>query len=994
MPQRGIELAEVQVQSLLSENRTSKFDLTLTVQETQEGLQGVLKYNVDLFEAETMSRLLGHWQTLLEGAVQAPGTPLSQLPLLTPEEKELLLRHWNATEADGVPERCVLQLFEQQVEQTPDAVALVSEEQMLTYASLNQHANQLAHYLQEQGVGPDVLVGLCLERSLAMVIGVLAVLKAAGAYLPLDPTWPHQRLATLLADAHPLVLLTHQETVLPAFAGTVFRVERDWEQVRRQANENPRHRSDPATLAYLIYTSGSTGQPKGVLVEQRQIYNYIQAMLQQVGLEQDRTFAMLQPLTVDSSATVLFASLCSGGCLQLISRADALDPQAMKNIFRQFPIDCLKIAPSHLAALHSSYKREPLLPRAHLIIGGEASRWHWVQSLAQASDTCTVINHYGPTETTVGVLTYRVERSVRERQTSLTPLGSPLANQHAYVLDAHMQLVPIGSTGELFLGGAGVTRGYLQRPDLTAASFVPHPFSSEAGARLYRTGDLVRYRADGMLEFLGRLDQQVKVRGYRIEPAEIEAVLLAHPLVGQAVVLTRGGSQEEEPPRLVAYVVVKPQEGKEPSRGELRQFVQKRLPDYLVPERFVVLAELPLTPHGKVDQRALLAYEERQEEQHIKQVVANQESRTAEEEILANIWADVLHKARVGIHENYFELGGNSLLTIQIITRAQMKKIHITVKDIFQYPTIAQLSEKGRIFKRDRSQAQLDDYQWSPISNVSFSGSPLVNLQPLGTRCPFFCVHAQDGDISYYRDLARYLGQEQAFYALQAPGLYGEQAPFTSVEELAAYYIEAIRTVQRHGPYLLGGWSFGSLVAFEMAWQLRAQGDLVADLILIDRPAPVSGKGVTSDDTELMIRVVKRLENYLGRYLSILEQDLQQMSAEEQVRFIVDRVGTIDGVPSDVLFQHIYARFNVLRAHAVAARRYVPQTYSGHVTNLCTEQQVLANDQDITLGWRNFVTGNIETHIVPGSHTTLIYEPHVQVLASVLKTCFNKIICY
>ena len=526
----------------------------------------------------------------------------------------------------------------------------------LTYQELNIRANQLAHYLQALGVGPEALVGICVERSLDMIVGLLGILKAGGAYVPLDPAYPQERLTFILRDAQVPVVLTQQRLALDCIEpqAQVVCLDTDWKRIAQESGTNPVNKVTPDNLVYVMYTSGSTGVPKGVAVEHRQLCNYLHGVLERLALPNPASFATVSTLAADLGNTMVFVPLCTGGCLHVLSQERVADPFAMADYFSRHAIDCLKIVPSHLAALHTSPHPEYIFPRRLLILGGEASRSDWVESLQRLAPGCAILNHYGPTEATVGVLTYRVEENQRSLVTSTLPLGRPLANVQIYLLDQHLQPVPIGVQGELYIGGANLARGYLNQPALTAEQFIPHPFSNAPGARLYKTGDLARYLPDGNIEFLGRTDYQVKIRGYRVELEEVEAALEQHPAIRQAVVCAQEDIQGNK--RLVAYVVLSKETAV--SLHTLRSFLQTKLPDYMVPAAFVVLDALPLTPNGKIDRQALPAPDQTRPSLGEAFVAP----RTPTEELLAGIWAHVLGVESVGLHDNFFALGGHSLL--------------------------------------------------------------------------------------------------------------------------------------------------------------------------------------------------------------------------------------------------------------------------------------------------------------------------------------------
>jgi len=558
-PRHVGEIGDLVIDEYEPECVASLVDISLAIREEKDGLECRFDYSTDLFEAATIERMGKHFRRLLEGVVVDPSRRLSDLPILTEAERQQLLVEWNDTKRDYPKDKCIHELFEAQVERSPDAVAVVFEDKHLTYRELNQRANQLAHHLRKLGVGPEVLVGICMERSLEMVVGLLGILKAGGAYVPLDPTYPKERLAFMLEDTQAPVLLTQERLIgrLPEHKANTTCLGTDWEVSARESGENLVPNARPENLVYVIYTSGSTGRPKGVLIEHQQILNYVKGIRDRFNLEPGAASAMVQPLSFDSSQTVIFPSLISGGCLHVISEDKVSDPQGLSEYFCHFPIDLLKITPSHLAGLQTASHPERIMPRQLLVLGGEASRSHWVATLQGLAPNCTIVNHYGPTEATVAVLTYSVDKNRLPPGSSTLPLGRPLANTQIYLLDQNLQPVPIGVPGELHIGGDALARGYLNRPDLTAENFIPNPFSDKPGARLYKTGDLARYLPDGNIEFLGRMDYQVKIRGFRIELDEIEAVLGQHPAVRETVVIAREDTLGSR--RLIAYIVPRPE---------------------------------------------------------------------------------------------------------------------------------------------------------------------------------------------------------------------------------------------------------------------------------------------------------------------------------------------------------------------------------------------------------------------------------------------------
>ncbi|QEI43193.1 Tyrocidine synthase 3 [Dolichospermum sp. UHCC 0315A] len=679
-PNSQVELTGLTVSPLVVESTTAKFDLTLAMENTGTGLVGVWEYNTDLFDSSTIERMASHFVTLLEGIVANPFERISQLPLLTAVEQQQLLIEWNDTQVDYPHDLCIHQLFEEQVERNPDAVAVVFEEQQLTYDELNCRANQLAQYLRSLGVSADVLVGLCVERSLEMIVGLLAILKAGGAYVPLDPEYPQERLSFILEDAQVKVLLTQQSLLdkLQSHQAQLVCLDEIWEEIVQNNQDNPTSGVTAFHLANVIYTSGSTGKPKGVMVEHKGLCNLAQAQMQTFGLHSDSCILQFASLSFDASIWEVVMALGSGATLYLGTKDSLLPGMPLIERLRNYCITHVTLPPSALAVLPT----EELPALQTIIVAGEACSGELIR---QWSVGRNFFNAYGPTEASVCATVAKCTDADQK-----ISIGRPIANAQIYILDSHLQPVPIGVPGELHIGGAGLARGYLNRPELTQEKFIPNPFDN---SKLYKTGDLARYLPDGNIEYFGRIDHQVKIRGFRIELGEIEAVLSQHEDVQISCVIvsedTPGetcteGSRNKQ---LVAYIV--PQKDVTLTPSELRQFLGNKLPSYMIPQAFVILESLPITPNGKIDRRALPAPDLHSE-------IADKfvAPRNPIEEKLALIWTQVLRLEQVGIEDNFFELGGHSLLATQVISRLQEAlKISLPLRHIFESPTVAQLSE-------------------------------------------------------------------------------------------------------------------------------------------------------------------------------------------------------------------------------------------------------------------------------------------------------------
>jgi amino acid adenylation domain-containing protein len=709
-PMESLELPELTLSTLTIDFKTTRFDLEFHLWEAtndfrslwgerwkhSKGLRGVVVYNTDLFDEATITRMVGHFETLLEGIVANPQARIADLPLLSQAERHQLLVEWNNTQADYPKDQCIHQLFEAQVERNSNAIALIFEDKQLTYRELNNRSNQLAHYLQKLGIGAEVLVGICLEPSVELIVGLLGILKAGAAYLPLDPNYPCDRLNFMLEEAQVPILLTHSalstqhrlRPLEPTVSNTpvIVCLDNNWD-IAQESKENPSSSVTSDNLAYVIYTSGSTGKPKGVAVPHKAV-NRLVFNTNYINLDPTDRIAQASNTSFDAATFEIWGALLHGAQLIGISRDIILSPHEFALQLRQKNISVLFLT----TALFQQIAR--VVPQAfdslkYLLFGGEAVDPRWVQKVLKKAPPKQLLHVYGPTESTTFSSFYWVQ-DIPEAATSI-PIGRPITNTQIYLLDEQLQPVPIGITGELYIGGDGLAQGYLNHPELTAEKFIPSPFSNEPGTRLYKTGDLARYQPDGNIEFLGRIDDQVKIRGFRIELGEIEAVLSQHPAVREAVVIV----QEDVPgdKHLVAYIVPNPSQissvKAQGCASLLRQFLKEKLPSYMVPSAYVLLESLPLTPNGKVDRRALPAADPERDDIKEDYVAP----RTSVEKELVGIWAKVLGREQVGVHDNFFELGGHSLLATQLSSRIRDAfQVDLPVKTLFEASTVASLA--------------------------------------------------------------------------------------------------------------------------------------------------------------------------------------------------------------------------------------------------------------------------------------------------------------
>ncbi|MEA5603820.1 amino acid adenylation domain-containing protein [Nostoc sp. UHCC 0252] len=1014
-PQSSANLPGLSIQNIpLPLDVRARFDLEVNYWEIPSGLEGVWCYNTDLFDAATITQIGQHFQPLIKAIVANPKARISELSLLSAAERHQLLVEWNDTQTDYCQDKCIHQLFEEQVKHTPDAVAIVFENQQLTYGELNCRANQLAHYLRSLGVGADVLVGLCVERTVEMVVGLLGILKAGGAYLPLDPEYPTERLSFILEDAQVSVLLTQQllQGKLPQHQAQLICLDTDWHLIA-ECNQNNAIADVQATnLAYVIYTSGSTGQPKGVEVVHRGV-NRLLFGVNYVHLDATQRFLQIAPISFDASTFEIWGALLHGAKCVLFPESIPT-AKSLRYEIHKHGITILWLT----AALFNSIiddDPQALAGIEQLLIGGEALSVAHVQIASEALPSTQIINGYGPTEGTTFTCCYPIPRQIDTTIKSI-PIGRAIANTQVYILDEYLQPVPVGVPGELHIGGAGLARGYLNRRELTDEKFIPNPFSCSKGAallykrvtegqgsrgaeilsnsQLYKTGDLARYLPDGNIEYLGRIDNQVKIRGFRIELGEIEAVLSQHADVQVSCVIVREDTPGDK--RLVAYIVPYPEvtcterlvpSGAEVSRStpitiELRQFLANKLPGYMMPYAFVVLDSLPLTQNGKVDRRALKA------PSHTNDLEKFVEPRNQLELQLVQIWSKILKVDKVGVKDNFFDLGGHSLLASYLMSQIKQQfGKDIPLISLFQNPTIEQLAA---IIQKD-----------SDYSNYSC----LVALQPNGANLPFFCVPGAGGRPFYFYHLGRYLGEEQPLYSFENK-LYEKLESSARIEDIASIYIAAMQTFQPEGPYFLGGHSYGGNVAFEMAQQLHKQGHKIALLAIIDSSAPTYKDKqmlvdyLNWDRTMWLAEVSKGLEIYLNKNIDISYETLKSLSVEEQLKHVLHYFKMANMLPPNAETNQLENIVKAYKTSCLCLIDYVPKKlYPGKVTILRANEDMpsdpnseLASEAsaDFSLGWSEFSTEPVDIHFVLGNHISVMTEPHVQVLAQQLKACIKE----
>ena len=665
------------------EHTTVKFELTLFINETENGLMGNVQYCSDLYSPETITRMTSHFTELLKAVVNNPEEKIGKLQMLSAKEQQTIVQEYNKKTVSYPKEKSVVDIFEEQAQQTPQATAVVFEDEQLTYKELNERANQLAHTLRSKGVKEETLVPLFIERSAEMIVGMLGIMKAGGAYVPVDTGFPASRISYMLEDTRAKIVVSSKagRRKLGDIEGIeqIETITIDQEEViSKEDKENLETKVAANGLAYVIYTSGSTGQPKGAMITHQNLVDYVYGLKEATQVDECKSFALVSTIATDLGNTVLYSSLLTGGALHVFTKEAVSDIYGLHKYFKEHTIDCLKIVPSHWKAL--SKEEELLLPKKLLVFGGEALHKEVAEQIQATGTNCKIVNHYGPTETTIGKLLHVVEAGRKYGNT--IPIGKPFSNTRVYVLSKEMEVCPTGVPGQLYIAGDGISRGYVHNESLTNQKFIKDPFSQEENKKMYVTGDLVKYLEDGNIEFIGRADDQVKIRGYRVELGEIESILQQSEQVKHAVVLAREDSQGNK--RLVGYIV--PQEDFD--KEEIEHYLENKLPEYMIPQMWVALESLPLTANGKVDRKSL------PEPEAQKKQTDYEGPRNNTEEQLVKLWQEILEVEKIGIHDDFFELGGHSLLAVRMIYYIERNiSISIPINVIFEFTTISELSK-------------------------------------------------------------------------------------------------------------------------------------------------------------------------------------------------------------------------------------------------------------------------------------------------------------
>ncbi len=938
---RAFELPGLTIEQLVLRADISRYDLTVEAVHGERGLELLWDYNAALFDAATIERMQRHYGQLLEGLLHHPDWPISELEILTPSEQVEFSAVVQGPCLEYPQELTLDRWFEHQAVRTPEVTAVVCGPDALTYAELSRRSNRLANRLRSLGVAPGTLVGFCLHRSVEMAVALLGILKAGGAYVPLDPQYPRERIAFMLQDSQAAVLVTEEHLLsrLPAALPAVVCMDRDRSTLARESSEPVLSAAAPDDLAYVIYTSGSTGKPKGVEIRHRSVVNLLASIQRDPGIsERDRLLAVTT-LSFDIAGLEFYLPLVSGARLIIAPSDIVSNGEALARLLQSSGATIMQATPATWRLLLESGWRGTRGLR--ILCGGEAFPRELANRLLATGSE--VWNMYGPTETTIWSTLHRVEEG-----DGPVPIGRPIGNTQTYVLDDFGHAAPDGVPGELYIGGDGVARGYFRRAELTAEKFVANPF--RPGERLYRTGDLTRRRPDGNLEYIARLDHQVKIRGFRIELTEIEAVLEQQAGIRQAVVLVREDTPNDQ--RLTAYVISEAQTAPDPK--QLRELLLASLPDYMVPASFVFLDAFPLTPNGKVDRRALPA--------PVTNTSASADfvsPRTELEQKVAQIWQTLLNLPQVGNNDNFFDLGGHSLLVVQLQSHLRRAfSWEISLAELFASPTVGGIA---RLLDQSKPES---DKAVAEVEPAVGNWKCLVPVQTQGTRTPLFLVVGYivpEETLQILSRLVAHLGPDQPIYGLKPRWLGGGGEAYKSIQEMASECIAEVRAVQPKGPYLLGGYCVAGVVALEMAQQLLREGEQIGMLALIDTARPTAIRSFLHDARY-------NIQRGKNMFKAISEIVFAKNGARKQL--IVERLRRKLGRPVEKLDVSVLnPRYDVILRHWRLMHRYRPEPYPGPITLIVCEEWYRLDKYP---GWAGVAKGGLDCHELSGDHVALL----------------------
>ncbi|UOE51898.1 non-ribosomal peptide synthase/polyketide synthase [Mucilaginibacter sp. SMC90] len=955
-----LKLAGVTLSAETAEDTTSKFDISLNLVETADGLVGGLTYNTDLFKAQTMARMIGHFTAILQAVVKTPTEVVGRINLLSAVEEEEQLKIFNATDADYPTDKSLLDIFEQQVAQTPDAVAVTFEEEVITYKQLNDKATSLAKYLQANGVKNESIIPVCTERSIEMIIGILGVMKTGGVYVPLDPEYPQDRIDYMLKDTEARLVVS-SSTCSSKFAKAniqVVELDKHWAAIEGHNKAALNISVNAEQLAYIIYTSGSTGRPKGVMVEHRSVVNLVLAYKRDLNLQPGTRFLQFASFGFDASCVEIFSTLLTGGCLVMCTKESLLSTDGFEQLLTRQRVEIAILPPAFQPFIEN-------MPDTLKIVLSAGEALNEAAGKHLQSKGIILVNGYGPTESTV--CASQTHNPIRPD--GIVTIGKPIDNVKIYILNKENQLSPVGVTGEICVGGIQVARGYLNQPGLTNEKFIKDPFSKDPGARLYRTGDLGRWLPDGDIEYLGRMDDQVKIRGYRIELGEIENVLLQSGLVSQAIILAKPDVNGIN--SLISYVTT---EGAY-DRQALVSYLSAHLPEYMVPKLWVLLDKFPVTTHGKINKRALPDVDTAEQLNY--NYIA---PRNKTEEGLAAIWQRLLGIDRVSIHDNFFELGGHSILAMRLIAAVKKEMaINITIRDLFIYPTIAKL------------------YRRSQNQNVDFTQS-LIPIKTTGNKIPLYIVCGAGGTAFKFKEFVKLLDPEQPVYGLQQPLHISDPADFPgTIEGIAERYVAEMLLDNPYGPYALAGHCLGGMIAVEMASQLQAMGKKISMLAMFDAEAKPLKDVVTIQKNNSFPSLMRRSVEVISTKVKF-ELFLLMKHPKQAVMYKARKIGPLFSNAESKLANVDQDIFDKITLQIkTAADNYKIKPYNGEIVLFNATQQyyfidrvnkIIYKELEVNSenkhAWKNYAQ-SVKVHEVKGEHSTIFDEQNAREFSEILQ---------
>ncbi|WP_172844394.1 non-ribosomal peptide synthetase [Tumebacillus algifaecis] len=950
-------LEDVTIQAELGEVEVSKFDLTLNISHSTEALQAEFEYSSDLFKPRTIARMAEHFKKLLQGIAANPKRRLGEVPLITEQEMDIILHEWNGRQLDVDLSKCLHQVFQEQAERTPHAVAIVYQDRHMTYKELNQRANKLAHFLQKRGVGPEVTVGIAINRKPELIIGLLGILKAGGCYVPLDPAYPRNRLLSMVEMSQPIILLTEKSThfIFEGIRVPCIAFDELEHLAAQEQTSPPSTDVRPDHLSYMIFTSGTTGQPKGVMVQHDSLMNAAFVWKHEYQLKEDDRFLQLASASFDVFTGDLARMIISGGTLVICPDEWKIDMPMLSKLMINERITFVDSTPALIVPLVNFLGNHGLsLEHLRFLVTGadSLSIEDYKKMRSSLGNWTRILNSYGVTEATIDSSYLEPDQIYLETTGfGYVSIGNALPNMSFYVLDENMQMQPIGLTGELYIGGLGVARGYLHREDLTAMRFVEDPYMP--GRKMYRTGDLVKWSDQGNVEFLGRTDHQVKVRGFRIELGEIESILTRHPKVREAVVVAKEIGVEK---RLVAYVGAN--EETSVTEQEMRAHVMGVLPDYMVPSIFIWMKELPKTPNGKLDRKTLQELEVEDSRWSSRMIAVPRDHFEIE---LVRIWETILQVFPIGIRDDFFDLGGHSLLLIRLLDQIQKDlQVEVPLSVMYECSTIEALA---LYIKR------VTNFEFKP-NEIS-----LVTLQAGGTSHPILLVHPIGGYLFSYASLVRALGPDQPIYGLQVSKQDIEQ----SMEEIAKDYIDEVLQAGIPSPYLLFGHSFGGNLAFEIACQLELAGHEVGLVGLLD--TNLEQYDPDMDDFDHLVE-------YCSRFNMSNEQlyELRRLNEEDRLHYILDIGKKVNYFTPDREVNRLRQILQIFIKNNKALKSYQPSIYPKKLVFF----KAMDQDNDATVGWERYTNHPMKVLQVPGNHYEMIKPPNVQVLADRIREAVDE----